>query len=163
MSLTNLRLEPSYPNAKSPTSFQDGLEFQDFVCSELAKCGVILQNLSSKKWQYTVGENLQGFEIKKDDPHTRTGRLSIEVAEKSKADDGAPWVSSGIMRDDNTWLYIQGNYEQVYVFPKNWLRRYYIEKSPETFEKFGTIRTFYLPLAVAEKCAAKVIKFKDAA
>lgn len=155
---TNL-IEPVYPDAKSPTSFRDGIEFQDFVCHQLALRHVVLQNLSSKKYQLQMGENLQGFEIKKDDWCTTSKRLSIEIAEKSCA--SMPnWTPSGIMRKDNTWLYIQGNYSKIFIFAKNWLVRWYEQKAPELEDKpkLGpTVRTFYLPFSVAEVMAALVI------
>ena len=78
--------DPIYPNAKRPTVFAEGIEFQDFVCKFLAKHHIILQNLASKKYQLAIGENLQGFEIKLDQRCTETGRMSIEIAEKSRAD-----------------------------------------------------------------------------
>jgi hypothetical protein len=161
--LTVVRPEPSYPDAKSQTSFQDGLEFQDFVCSQLARHGVILQNLSSKKYQFDIGENLQGFEIKLDSICTRSGRLSIEVAEKTRDDPGRPWTPSGILRGDNTWLYIQGNYEILFVFSRKTLAAWYNQRilpyAGLLAEKHGTIRTFYIDFGAAIRLAAKVIEF----
>jgi hypothetical protein len=149
-----LRDEPSYPDAQ-PGTFQRGLEFQDFVCVYLARSGIILQNLSSTKYQYAVGENLQGFEIKLDQRHTETGRLSIEIAEKSLASNPR-WVPSGIYRDDNSWLYIQGNYDSFYIFDKKLLRRYHEQKKPPEAE-ISTMRKFYIQHEMADKLAAKHI------
>lgn len=151
------RLDPQYPDAKSKSSFQDGLEFQDFVCCKLAEYGIILQNLGSRRYQFAVGENIQGFEIKLDERCDQTGRLSIEVAEKSRNDPALPWTPSGIMRNDNSWLYIQGNRRALYVFPKNILVRHYINHKPETDDKFGTVRTFYIPVETARRWACRVI------
>jgi len=142
-------------------AFQVGLEYQDFVCIELAKQNIILQNIGSKLYQLTVGENLQGFEIKYDERCTDTGRLSIEVAEKSRADANLPWTPSGIMRNDNTWLYIQGNRQVAYIFAKKWLLLYLFKKKPKIEEFNGTIRRFFLPLAQAEQGAAKVLHFDN--
>lgn len=155
-----MRPEPFYPNAKRPTVFQDGLEFQDFVCTQLAQRGVVLQNLSSKKYQFEVGENLQGFEIKLDERCTDTKRLSIEVAEKTRNDPELQWTPSGILRDDNSWLYIQGNRRILFVFAKRWLLNYYNAKQPTVYEKFGTVKTFYLPFEIARRHAAKVLDFE---
>jgi len=152
--------DPTYPDAKSKTAFQDGLEFQDFVCTILAEQGIVLQNLSSRKYQYNVGENLQGFEIKLDRRCTDTKRLSIEVAEKTRDDPHRNWTPSGICREDNSWLYIQGNYNILFVFAKNWLMRYWKEKRPEIVQNRPTIQTFYLPFGTAFKCAAKVLEMK---
>jgi hypothetical protein len=149
---------PAYPNAR-PSAFTVGLEFQDFVCLQLAKDNIILQNLGSKLYQLKIGENLQGFEIKYDERCTDTGRLSIEIAEKSRDDQALPWTPSGILRNDNTWLYIQGNYQVVYIFAKTWLLRYFNERKPEVKEFNGTIRRFFLPFETAKIMAAKVLTF----
>lgn len=151
-----MRPEPIYPDAKTPTSFSDGMEFQDFVCDVLGNEGFVLQNYVSKKWQFDKGENRQGFEIKLDNRCTETGRLSIEIAEKSRVSNSA-WMKSGIYRDDNSWLYVQGNYNVLFVFAKNWLLRYHQEKKPEEHESCGTVRKFYLPISTAEFAAAKTI------
>lgn len=153
--------EPSYPTAPRPTTFKDGIEFQDFVCELLASHHIILQNFASKKYQYEVGENLQGFEIKLDRRCTDTNRLSIEVAEKSNANN-ADWVNSGICRDDNSWLYIQGNYHVIFIFGKSQLRRYFDQVKPEVAESHGTVKKFYLSFSVARKMALKVIELEAA-
>jgi len=152
--------EPHYPDAPRSSTFQDGLEFQDFVCEQLARQHIVLQNLSSKRYQFEVGENLQGFEIKFDGRCSDTGRLSIEIAEKASATNVA-WIPSGIYRDDNSWLYIQGNYSVLFLFAKNWLRRYYESKRPGTHDSHGTVRKFYLPLMLARECAVKVFDFTE--
>ena len=147
-----MKLAPNYPNyPDSPIfdSFEKGLSFQDFVCIELAKKHIILQNIASKKFQFTVGENLQGFEIKLDNVCTTSGRLSIEVAEKTSRD-VLFWTASGIMRDDNSILYIQGNYQAFWIFGKNWLRRWLQEKQPPIEEFNGTIQKFYLDIKTAD-------------
>ena len=152
------RPDPVYIDAQ-PNTFQRGLEYQDFVCELLARHHIVLQNIASKRFQFEVGENLHGWEIKLDRPCTETGRLSIEIAEKSRA--AMPnWTPSGIYREDNSWLYIQGNYELVFLFAVNWLRRYYEQRVAEAdvHEAFGTVRKFYLPLDAA--CVG-AIKFFD--
>ena len=151
------QVDPCYPDAKSVTSFQDGLEYQDFVCVQLAQQGIILQNLASRRYQFEVGENLQGFEIKKDDRCTETLRLSIEVAEKTRNDPSLGWTPSGIFRSDNSWLYVQGNYSIIFVFAKNLLVKWQEKYRPPLTDKFGTVKTFYMPFSVARKLAAKVI------
>lgn len=146
---------PSYPDCIDKRSFQSGLEFQDFVCTLLMRDAIVLQNTGSKLYQIKVGENLQGFEIKLDRRFQETGRLSIEIAEKSRAE-MSDWTPSGIYRDDNTWLYIQGNYQRVYVFPKKFLVSLHLTNRYE-IDSTATVQKFYLPLSDAEKYAAKVI------
>lgn len=152
----------NYPDCPDTASFQHGLEFQDYVCLQLARDNIILQNTASKLYQIQVGENLQGFEIKLDRRCTETGRLSIEVAEKRHA--GMPnWTPSGIYRNDNTWLYIQGNYQVLYVFAVTYLRQLHKSGRCEEHEEHGTVRAFYIPLSKADKCAAKVYRFEESA
>lgn len=145
-----------YPDCPDANSFQSGLEFQDFVCLRLAQEHVILQNTGSKLYQLRIGENLQGFEIKLDRRCTETGRLSIEIAEKSR-EDMPMWTPSGIYRDDNTWLYIQGNYDVFFVFALNYLRARH--KSGRYQEgATDTVRKFYLPMSEAERWAVKTVR-----
>ena len=146
--------EPSYPNAPSQTCFQDGLEYQDFICQFLAPYGIILQNYSSKKYQQEIGENKQGFEIKLDRGCVKYGHLSIEVAEKSYANCPV-WTPSGIYRNDNSWFYIQGNYEIIFMFAKNFLRQWKEEKNVPIGDRTPTVQSFFLEFDVAKKHAIK--------
>lgn len=139
----------TYPHATVSDPLEKGLAFQDFVCIELAKRHIVLQNIGSKKYQFEVGENLQGFEIKLDRRCTDTNRLSIEVYEKTSRD-VLIWTPSGILRDDNSIVYIQGNYDCFWVFMKNWLVRYFEQKSPHVEEFNGTIKRFFLPANEAD-------------
>lgn len=155
----------SQRNSGHSDSLEVGHQFQDFVCTELSKSGIILQNLSSRKYQYEVGENLQGFEIKFDGTSTRTRRLSIEIAEKVNGTSPI-WAPSGINRNDNCWLYIQGNYDRLFIFPTSLLRllhmsgRYTVDEWPR--EK-PTVRKFYLPFEDAERYAARELAFQPTA
>lgn len=151
-----MQRDPVYPSAPRTSTFADGIEFQDFVCVLMAERHIILQNLASKKYQYEVGENLQGFEIKLDTRCTETGRLSIEIAEKSNAANDA-WVPSGIYRGDNSFVYVQGNYDKVWIFGKNQLQRYHKQKKPTEHESYGTVRKFYIPIAEADVLAIRVL------
>lgn len=150
-------------NSGHANSFDVGDRFQDFVCIELAKENIILQNINSKKFQYETGENLQGFEIKYDarctgDNNTNpTGRLSIEIAEKSKCEN-ENYVPSGIYRSDNSWLYIQGNYHGFWIFSKNILLLLHNSKRYKE-NTLPTIKTFYLPIEDADKYCSKKFLF----
>lgn len=143
-------------------SYEIGEKFQDFVCIELAKENIILQNINSKKFQYETGENLQGFEIKYDARCTgdggtvATNRLSIEIAEKTAAQNKF-YIDSGIYRDDNSWLYIHGNYMMFWIFNKKLLRM--LHKTGRYKEGImPTVKKFYLPIDDADKyCAKKLI------
>lgn len=100
---------------------EKGLEYQDFITDIfLSEIGISISTYSSRKYQFSIGENKQGIEIKFDDRYKDTGNLYIEIAEKSNPDN-YQYVPSGIYRNDNTWLYVIGNYEEVFIFSKKQL------------------------------------------
>ena len=138
-----------YPDSKNKNSIQDGLEFQDVVMETLAQYGVIIQNYSSRKYQFEHGENRQGWEIKRDNWCTKSGRLSIEIAERTAVD--KPWVDSGIYSGKH-WVYIQGNKACFWLFFTSFLQKLHKSKQKDYEEKEeSTVRTFYLPVADADK------------
>jgi hypothetical protein len=155
--ITETKFAPQYPNSKDVHSFESGLEFQDFVATKLHDyLGITITNYSSRRFQFGQGENRQGIEIKLDRLCQQTNRLSIEIAEKSKANN-LQYVPSGIYRQDNSWLYIQGTWTLIFVFAKSTLLL--LHKSgryQEHTEK--TVKGFYLSLADSKKYAAKVLE-----
>lgn len=151
-------VKPTYPDSKDPDSFESGLAFQDFVASKMHdELGITITNYSSMLWQFGDGENRQGIEIKLDRDASNTNRLSIEIAEKSKASNHS-FVPSGIYRKDNAWLYIQGNWDIFFVFPKNLLVLLHKSKRYEE-HVITTLKGYYLPISDAKKYAAKVLEF----
>ncbi|MDD4987186.1 MAG: hypothetical protein PHQ43_15725, partial [Dehalococcoidales bacterium] len=148
---------PVYPDSKNPRSYQSGLEFQDFVVDLLReRLGIVITNYQSQRYQFGVGENKQGIEIKLDRDITGTRNVSIEIAEKTRAAN-RHWVRSGIYRNDNSWLYIQGNWSIVFIFAKNTLRL--LHKSGRYKEHaIPTLKAFLLPVDKPKKYAAKVIE-----
>ena len=153
------KVRPIYPDADRATVFEEGLEFQDFVADLLAKeLGITLTSYSSKRYQTDKGENRQGFEIKLDKRLSDTGNVSIEVAEKSTAQQSR-WTPSGIMRNDNSWIYVQGNMDIVFVFGKKVLVEGFKNKyADKVWEPKSTIRTFLMPVPVARLWALKVFE-----
>lgn len=103
-----------------------GEEYQDFITDYLRKMTpcIIMMNYASRKYQYEHGESANGIEVKYDGKLQETGNLYIEFAEKSD-----PYLQnytpSGIMRDDNSWLYLIGDYEQAFIFSKKHLQELY--------------------------------------
>lgn len=150
----------NYPDASNRNSLADGEQFQDFVMDILShEHGIIVQNYGSRRYQLCVGENVQGWEIKLDRRASDTKRLSIEIAEKTmiKRD----WVPSGIYRQDNGWLYIQGNYDHLWVFMKNVLVLLHqgIISLPElkiVEDEISTVRKFYLPFSFADQVGKRI-------
>jgi len=51
----------------------------------------------------------------------KTGNLFFETAERTNPDNKG-YVPSGIYRNDKTWLYVQGNYEIIYLLGKRQLQ-----------------------------------------
>ncbi len=102
---------------------ETGLIYQDFVV-DLAwqTIGLAIVQYSSQTYQRTVGESRTGVEIKHDEQFARSGNLYIELAEKALPRPG-PYFPSGIYRDDNTWLYVIGDYNTVFIFAKTLLRQ----------------------------------------
>jgi len=140
-----------------------GLEYQDFVFEKLYDVGLATIAYSSKKYQINKGENKAGFEIKFDDRLKDTGNLYIEISEKSNASNSG-FIPSGIYRNDNTWLYLIGNYDIIFIFDKRRLRkiyegRHYIKIGGRYIDSVPTSRGFTLPAKHAdEQLAIKVIK-----
>jgi hypothetical protein len=60
------------------------------------------------------------------------------------------WTPSGIRREDNAIVYIQGNYDCFWVFMKNWLVRYQDVSQPNIEEFNGTVQRFFLPCEAAD-------------
>lgn len=142
-----------YPDSKNCNSIQQGLEFQDFVMETLwSEYGLIIQNYTSKKYQLSKGENVQGFEIKLDNWCTQTHRLSIEVAERTAID--RPWVDSGIYAGKSIF-YIHGNLKCFWLFLTSFLQRLHRTGRYETKTE-ATIKAFYLPEADAGKYGVQV-------
>lgn len=107
----------------------DADEFQDFVVDTiLAHLKIPICVYSSKKYQYNKGESANGVEIKFDRKLAETGNLYIETAEKAQPRSG-DYAPSGIFRSDNTWLWIQGNREVLFIVPKKILLLLYEKKT----------------------------------
>ena len=134
----------------------EGLEYQDFITELLIKeIGISLSTFSSKNYQNKIGENRQGFEIKFDNKMLDTGNIYIEVKEKADPNN-QNYVYSGIYRNDNTWLYLIGNYQTVYIFGKGHLKLMY-ETNRYREVKTETSIGFLLPISDANKYCLKNI------
>lgn len=146
----------NYPDSKNGNAFHDGMEFQDWIVHEFGKIGFYIQLHASKRYQFDRGESVQRVEIKLDNRCTDTGRISIEVGERTALD--KQWVKSGIYRNDNSIFYVVGNYQRAYLFDKRVLLRYHMEKRGGQYEEGpATIRKFYIPFAEADElCIVRV-------
>lgn len=138
---------------------QKGLEFQDFITDILiAKLGIPLSTYSSAKYQNISGENKQGFEIKFDDKYIDTGNIYIEVKEKSNANN-LNFVYSGIYRTDNTWLYLIGNYKEVFIFSKKHLQLMHKSNKYKEVQTLTSIG-FLIPKLECEKYSIQKLIIK---
>jgi hypothetical protein len=148
---------------------QKGQEYQDYVMMKLHAHGIVLQCIQSKKFQLKR-ENLLGLEIKFDDRMKETGNIYFETAEKSDPAN-REFIDSGILRDDENWLYGVGDYSQIFIFSKGRLQNIYshLLKAREERRqpsiagtirdgiKAGTSRGFTLPISAALTICEKYI------
>jgi len=143
----------------------EGDEYEDFVIDELYKIGLPIVNYKSRVYQYMVGENKTGIEIKFDGNLKKRGNFYIETAEKSHPDN-ENYVASGIYRKDNSWLWAIGNRERIHIYGKKDLKLLYASKKYQEVEnETHTSKGFLLPteksklphIGDAEKYALKII------
>lgn len=135
-----------------------GQLYQDFVvdcCWDLL--GLAIVQYASREYQRSVGESRTGAEIKYDQKFSTTGNLWIELGEKARPR-GGDYVESGINRSDNTWLYIIGDYDTVFIFAKRFLKA--MAASGRYQHRENNTKTsiaFLLPRIDAEKYAAQIL------
>lgn len=134
-----------------------GTRFQDHVVDQLfRRRGLVIMQFASKEYQIRIGESLNGIEIKNDEKYAVTGNLWIEVGEKALPRNGE-FAPSGILRDDNAWLYVIGDYKILFAFAKRNLVLLYESKRYRVVENDRkTSIGFLLPAADARRWAAFV-------
>lgn len=136
---------------------EKGLKYQDFVTDIIfEKKAITLSAYSSREYQFTKGETKQGFEIKFDDKFEKTGNLYIETSEKTNPKN-ANFVKSGIYRDDNTWIWLIGNYKEIFIFSPKYLRKIHKKKN---YREINTLTStgFLIPKKDIENyCLEKII------
>ncbi len=154
-------LSSIYPDSKHKDALSVGEKYQNFIADQVNKqFGYSIHFYTSKLEQYWIGESVEGFEIKLDQRCTTTGRLSIEVGEKTRLG-FLGFTPSGILRRDNTKFYVQGNYAVAWIFRKSDLQKLYKEEDFKIIENNPpTIQKFYLPIRRANQLAQKVMHFK---
>ncbi len=109
---------------------EEALQYQDFISLQLMnKLGWCLNQFTSYKYQTQFGESLSRIEIKNDKQMASTDNIYVELAEKAS---NGLFVASGIKRQDNTLLWLIGDYKTAYVFVKKQLS--YL---CDNYEKYG--------------------------
>jgi len=103
------------------TKLAEGSAFEKFVYSVLRRMGLIITRPHTTKGMQLKGENSIGWEIKYDNLMTETGNVYIETAEKSDPRN-ATYIKSGVYRDDNTWMWVIGDYSELFIIQKNLLK-----------------------------------------
>lgn len=152
-------------NNRYTTDLQRGLEYQDYVFDQLRVMDgmpIFLGAYSSVKYQCGKGESPSGLEIKYDAKFKETGNLFIETAEKSYAEQ-VSFHPSGAMSEDNSWLYLIGDYDEAFIFSKNLLRALCRKDNPAIkYRELPTSQGYLFPLDyVKRKCLyAKHILFE---
>jgi hypothetical protein len=99
----------------------EGQKFEEYIKKVFFERFTIYLDFTGKENQIKIGETLQGIEVKFDNKYKETGNVYIEVAEKTNPDN-PEYVKSGIYREDNTWLYVIGDYQTLYMFSKKHLK-----------------------------------------
>jgi hypothetical protein len=146
-----------YDHGYYQQQLENGLVFQDVVTRALYQRGIVVVGYASRRFQQTHGENLLGAEIKNDRKFRDTGNLYIETAEKADPRNDR-FVPSGIHREDNSWLFVIGDENTIWIFSTKYLqmleKRFPSRKSP-------TSHGFLIPLDQADKYCIRRIDLKE--
>lgn len=137
-----------YPDSPTPDSIRQGDEFERFFVRWARENGRALRLCTTLEEQVRLGdavtEDRRGIEIKRDNRCTDTGRLMIEIAERTALD--RPWRQSGIFAQSVAELYVVGNFERFFIFEREDLRQYFFEVGPPIATHGDTYRNFWLPI-----------------
>jgi hypothetical protein len=158
---TQAESEAKYANGYYAKKLEQGLEFQDVVTQALYQRGIVVVGYASRKWQNQKGENMLGAEIKRDDNFRKTGNLYIECAEKANPTNPA-YVTSGVFRKDNSWLFVIGDEQTIYIFPTIYLRKLCMGRGYRQVQT-PTSKGYLMPLAEAEKYCIRKIELEGEA
>lgn len=148
-----------YPDSKHSNPLKIGEAYQDKVAEVIKKrYGYKIHYYKTKKEQYELGESVEGFEIKYDGWISKSKRMSIEIAERTRKD-LQDFTESGIFRKDNTKWYCQGDDKTLWIFSKKKLQEYYRNRCPMVIDdRPPTIKKFYISLETADKLAVRKIE-----
>ena len=109
------RWDPNGANKKESEAFEE------FVFQKLQPYGYNITLITTTIGQLTIGESVEGVEIKYDKKSIKSPNIYIEIAEKSNPSNRY-YIPSGIYRNDNTNTYVIGNWNEVWIFDKNYLK-----------------------------------------
>lgn len=150
-----------YNNGYYKEKLEQGLIFQDVVTRALYLRGIVVVGYSSRKFQVEHGENMLGAEIKRDGNFRDTNNLYLETAEKSHPDN-QKYIPSGIFRPDNSWLFVIGDEQTVWVFSTKYLQLLHDKRNWREVRKSTSIGRL-MPLGDADKYAIRKIELAERA
>lgn len=114
-------------NEQFQKDLKRGEEYQKFI-EEIfrEKLGIVFSCYTTKSEQMRYGENRAGWEIKYCSPKwigrngKPSGNIFIETEAKNK--DNTRYIPGGINKEDNAWLFIVGDYDDIWIFSKKMLK-----------------------------------------
>ena len=128
----------SHPEKFSKSVIWDDRKHTPYFKAQLADAHqfeVYIEKYFREKYQFDIGfydgkeqyqgESRAGIEIKNDKKYLETGNIYIEYQERMNPT--APFVDSGILKEDNTRYFICGVPGDFYIFRKNTLKYLYQE------------------------------------
>lgn len=128
--------------------YAQGTDYQNFVLEVLRlEFGWEIRAHNTDEEQVNIGENSAGFEIKYDKKFRDTGNLWIECQERSN--NYIPYSPAGVFAKDNSWLFIMGDYQTIYIFSKKQLR-IECEKRRKIINHMDTSVGYLLPIKEAD-------------
>ena len=141
---------PNYSDEN--TGYEKGVAYEQWVRTQWPR--VYPQRsltLFKGKQEQLKGETHEGVEIKLDQLIGTYGRIYIEQKEKARVEN-AEYVDSGIYREDNTTIYLVGDYSRWFLFSKRYLR--WLDKLDPPFlyrpRPTGTSIGFCIPIKNAK-------------
>ena len=120
-------------------ALEEDFEFQDFVAIVMWRHGLALVNMQSKRHQIAIGENLAGL-----------------IEEKKKH--ATRWVPSGIYCPDNSWMWITGTYDILFVIPRATLIQMHKRGTYRATGRPDTSRGFLVPEPDARAASLKILE-----
>lgn len=97
--------------------------FEVYIDFLFCQKGVNIGLFYGREQQYHKGETDVGIEIKYDKKSMETKNYYIEYQERMRGN--APWVNSGILKEDDTRFYLLGTINGFVIFERSWLMGYY--------------------------------------
>jgi len=100
-----------------------GIAFQTYVNDLREICGKpLIHYTTTAAEQISIGESIEGYEVKYDSRSWKTGNFAFETHERAGVNRGQ-LVPSGLWRGDNTTTLIQGNMHDIFYFDAEELRK----------------------------------------